>query len=132
MKKSSFQFQDPCLRKLEFHINDGYKVVKRKKTGINLRFQVRNKQSEDKPEAVVELEVQIGDQEEAPFWIVVVEGAYFKWDDDMEQTQVDKFLNQNAPALLLSYMRPIVASMTAATQYNAYNIPFINFKDSNQ
>ena len=40
---------------------------------------------------------------------------------------VDKLLNQNAPSLLLSYIRPIVVQITAASPFPTYNIPFMNF-----
>ena len=43
------------------------------------------------------------------------------------EEQQEKLLTQNAPALLLSYMRPLVASATAASPYPAYHLPFIDF-----
>lgn len=36
-------------------------------------------------------------------------------------------INTSAPAPLLGYMRPIVASITNSSKYPAYNLPFINF-----
>ena len=40
---------------------------------------------------------------------------------------INKLLNQNAPSLLLSYLRPVIAQVTMASPYGAYNIPFIDF-----
>lgn len=40
---------------------------------------------------------------------------------------IDRLLNQNAPSLLSSYLRPIVAQVTSASKYGTYNIPFVNF-----
>ena len=57
--------------------------------------------------------------------------AKFKWDSNLQEKNVEIFLNQNAPALLLSYARPIVSMVTNASHYPAYNIPFINFADKN-
>lgn len=63
--------------------------------------------------------------EKNPFFINISEAAGFKWEDDTED--VDKLLSQNAPALLLSYMRPTISMITAASKYPAYNLPYINF-----
>lgn len=41
---------------------------------------------------------------------------------------IEKLLNQNAPSLLLGYLRPIISQITAASPYNAYNLPFIDFQ----
>ena len=40
---------------------------------------------------------------------------------------IDRLLNQNAPSLLLSYLRPIVAQVTSASKNGTYKIPFVNF-----
>ena len=52
----------------------------------------------------------------------------FKW-EDLDEKTVDSMLNLNAPALLLSYMRPIVANITNSSKFPTYNLPFINFKE---
>ncbi len=41
--------------------------------------------------------------------------------------KVDKLLNQNAPSLLLSYVRPVISQLTGASPFEAFNIPFMNF-----
>lgn len=65
--------------------------------------------------------------ENAPFYICAIEAAYFRWNDSLEDEFVDGLLHQNAPSLLLSYLRPVIAQITMASPYDAYNIPFINF-----
>ena len=59
-------------------------------------------------------------------WMLVV-ASDFKW-EDLDDDTVEKLLNSNAPALLLSYMRPIVANLTNASNLPVYNLPFVNFK----
>lgn len=52
----------------------------------------------------------------------------FKW-EDLDEKTAESMLNLNAPALLLGYMRPIVANITNSSNFPAYNLPFINFKE---
>ena len=62
-----------------------------------------------------------------PFELEIKVASDFKWDDSLSDEKVEYMLNTNAPALLLSYMRPIVANITNASKIPAYNLPFINF-----
>lgn len=41
----------------------------------------------------------------------------------------EAMLKCNAPALLLSYMRPIVANITNVSKFPVYNLPFVNFQE---
>lgn len=51
----------------------------------------------------------------------------FRWDNEVENE--DLLLKQNAPALLFSYIRPIIATITASSKYPAYDLPFVNFTE---
>lgn len=66
------------------------------------------------------------DNGNAPFYICATEAARFRWEKDMDEFS-DDLLNSNAPALLLSYLRPVVAQITAASPFGAYNLPFMDF-----
>lgn len=78
---------------------------------------------------MVELILKLGESSlNTPFEIEARELAIFKWEKDYEESNINILLSQNAPALLLSYLRPIIANVTSASQFSAYNIPFINFK----
>ena len=46
--------------------------------------------------------------------------------NDLDE-QIDNLLRKNAPALLLSYARPLIASITNASKFPTYNIPFLDF-----
>ena len=58
--------------------------------------------------------------------ILVKMSAKFSWDDSIDDEK-EKILNINAPAALLSYIRPLISSMTGNLKYPALNIPFIDF-----
>ena len=55
--------------------------------------------------------------DDIPFYIKAIEGANFRWNDELDDNMIDRLLNQNAPSLLLSYLRPIVAQVTSASKY---------------
>ena len=62
-----------------------------------------------------------------PFDITVKMSATFFGDESINEIQAQKMLNINATAALLSYIRPLVSSMTCSSRYPALNIPFIDF-----
>lgn len=127
--ESAFQFKNPVLTNLEFVVNDQFNSRGEESVKIPVSMSINIDREKDKSnEAIVALKVEIGDKNElCPYFINVTEQARFKWPDGLTDKQVDVLLNQNAPSLLLSYIRPIVAQSTAASEYGAYNIPFMNF-----
>lgn len=56
--------------------------------------------------------------------------AKFKTEQKTSPEFFAKLLNANAPALLMSYARPIIAVVTARAGFPSFNIPFINFMES--
>lgn len=127
MKESAFQFNDPSLTRLSFIENNEFVIEKGKDIEIQTSINVSNTRISEN-EAIVVLTIQLGDKEtKAPFFLETEFVAKFTWVSGLSDSQVGSFLNQNAPALLLSYSRPIIAMVTNASRYPAYNIPFINF-----
>lgn len=129
MGTSEFQFTNPSLSELKFCVNEEYHSEE-EEINVKLAINVAKKRTADK-EAIVEVTVEIGEKnEEAPFYIFAVEGAAFRWDvDSFKEEEIDRFLSVNAPALLISYLRPIVSNVTMFSKYSAYEIPFINFSN---
>ena len=128
MNKSSFQFSNPVLEKVEFSVNDDFE--KEKCEGIIMNSNTEVHVSEGN-EAMVSLTVNIGEISDAqPFNISVKMSAMFAWDDSIDEERVKQMLNINAPAVLLSYIRPIVANMTNSSKYPGLNIPFVDFTKS--
>ena len=84
----------------------------------------------DSNEAYVALTLRLGgggNKENQPFSILVKMSANFSWGENLEEKLVKSLLKSNAPAALLSYIRPIVSMMTMSSKYSALNIPFIDF-----
>lgn len=125
MNRSKFQFSNPELEEMEFSVNQEFN--QEKCDGIEMQSNIEVQVLEGN-EARVQLTLNIGNESELqPFRIRVKMGADFMWDETIEKDKAQKLLNINAPAVLLSYIRPIVANMTNSSKYPALNIPFIDF-----
>ena len=120
MKSSKFQFVDNPVFVSE--ADDG-------EIEMQNSFNIQVKRSKDENRANVELTLETNtENERAPFKLQIKVASDFKW-EDLDEKTVDSMLNLNAPALLLSYMRPIVANITNSSKFPTYNLPFINFKE---
>lgn len=130
MKKSDFKFSNPILLKTEFLLNK--KFENDEKIVIGNSFNVSINLDENDNKAIVELTIKIGKKElkqNIPFYIELVIGSAFTWNDVFDENTLQILLSQNAPALLLSYARPIIHSLTSMTPFPAYNVPFYNFTE---
>ncbi|NLJ18365.1 protein-export chaperone SecB [Globicatella sulfidifaciens] len=125
---SEFQFKNPELINVSFNINDGYD--KSEFTGITLNSTTEVSKTSDTNDAFVQLNLEIGD-DHSPFYIGIKIKAKFNWNEEIDEQVVDKMLSYNAPALLLGYIRPMVSTITSWSKYPAYNIPFIDFRPTN-
>ena len=126
-RKSEFQFTNPALLELSYAINKEYSADEEKQIQIEVKTKTNVGMADSGNEAFVILHVEIGGKD-MPFWVEAEEGASFRWDAEiLSESDVDALLKQNAPALLLSYLRSTVAMVTAASPLGTYNIPFMNF-----
>lgn len=129
MKNSEFQFSNPNLTKLNFEINSEFMQNTSNPIKFNITPTVTINKDGKEPFATVSLNLKIGEcTPDYPFWINITETALFCWSEQL--SDIDRLLSQNAPALLLSYMRPIISTITAASKYSAYNLPYINFTEN--
>ncbi|MCI8955636.1 MAG: hypothetical protein HFG29_01455 [Eubacterium sp.] len=131
MKISNFQFTTPMLMKFDYDVNNDFKHTDTE-IEMEVHLDVNVNRLDNKNEAIVELYIQIGEEDgTTPFCIKVIEGARFKWDDgEYSESDINNLLHKNAPSLLLSYVRPIIASVTSMTPFDTYKLPFINFNDN--
>ena len=127
MQKSNFQFKTPLLTNVDFTLSDDYNSTE---TSINLKSEFSAQVYKDLEEktAYERLDVILGDTTSGqPFYLKVTMEAEFTWEHDIAEDDLNKLLSQNAPSVLLSYARPIVANLTSSSPYPTYNIPFMNF-----
>ena len=120
--ESAFQFSNPSLTKMEFCINEDFENGRDKEVKMAVNMGIQIDRSKVDNSAKVSLTLEIGKKG-------ATEMAEFRWPDSLNMGMIEKLLNQNAPSLLLGYLRPIISQITAASPYNAYNLPFIDFSE---
>lgn len=132
MSLSPFQFNTPKLTELSFIINQNFVRDSSAPLPLSLHFNRNIIKNDGENTAIVELTLHMNvdrndvKDESAPYWLNVKYGAQFIWESIVSEEAAQRFLNVNAPTLLLSYIRPIVAQMTAASPFPEYHLPFIN------
>ena len=125
MKVSKFQFTDPYMEEMVFQ-GSGEKLAG-KDVPLSNTINVQVKKDEKKHKASVRLIIKTDAGTDGElFKLVVKMASQFRW-KDLDDEKVDILLHQNAPALLLSYARPIIAGITNASRFPTYNIPFLDF-----
>lgn len=131
MVESKFQFEIPKIVKSNFSLNfDGIFNSNLENFSIEPKFEVeiiRDKEDTKQRSSVVKLGIIVDG--EAPFTLNMEIFAMFKWFADYEEEDLEHLLNINAPSLLLSYARPVIASITKESGLDAYNIPFYDFRE---
>ena len=115
---------------MEFCINEDFENSwdKEVKIAVNMGIQIDRSSTDNNARVSLTLEIEKKDSSD-PFYVCATEMAEFRWPDSLNLEMVEKLLNQNAPSLLLGYLRPIISQITAASPYNAYNLPFIDFSE---
>lgn len=126
MKKSNFQFSDPHIEKIDFRVNKH--TIKQDNLPINIK--VDTEIEHKKYEAVAKLTIIVGDIDDEDsllnsIYFNGVISANFKW--DMSIKDPEKMLEVNGGAVLLSYFRPILATLTMQAGIKPLNLPFVNF-----
>lgn len=122
MIPSDFRFENPRLISIEFNLNKDALADKTYSISQNISI----KKTKDVNSAFVQMEYYCGDKNEQPFFIQAVIGAKFLW-ENIDDDKIDDFLDVNAPSLLISYLRPIVSSVTTYAGITPFSIPFMNF-----
>lgn len=130
MKASGFQLQKHALISVEYEVNPDYP-----KGSIPVEINGLTKiERTSEHSANVEFTLLLFNEKpisDAPFKITVHKGS-FVWDDSYSEKQLENLLNRNAPAMLLSYDRSIIAQLTAYSDLPSLILPLINFQSSNK
>ena len=134
MTISSFQFTQPLLTKANFEMRSPKEGAQ---PSVDLHLQRNIINIEGKNQALVELIVQLNkkeneEKEDAHFVCEVAMQSLFSWSEDISEEQAKSLLKINASSTLLSYIRPVVASLTNMSPVPVYNIPYINMLDDKE
>lgn len=126
MRESFFKFSRPIVKDVQYQISEEYTPNLKSKIDNKLFTNFARKGNDNI--AIVELHIDLGkgDSENPPFLLSLTIVAEFQWQEDYKEDKIDRLLQQNAPALLLSYARPIISNITL-NSIMPYDIPFIDF-----
>ncbi len=135
MKESNFQLTGkPKLNGFSLITNKEYKFNEELALEIDNNISIIKGTEEHARQAIVVLKIGIFSLKElskVPFQINVEIEGYFNWDDELEKNAVllDAMLKQNAPAILFSYVRPLITLLTVEADMPPLVIPLMNFKE---
>lgn len=129
MKQSNFKFSKPFVSKIDYSINKNFNFDNT--LSVSNVFEVSISRDEKDSKAMVDLGICIGEKdfdEAKPFYIDMIISAVFSWDESCyDEDTLNSLLSINAPALLLGYARPLIATITNMSPFPTYNLPFYNF-----
>jgi preprotein translocase subunit SecB len=135
LKESKFQLTGkPKLNGFSLITNKEYKFSEELALEIDNNISIIKGTEEHARQAIVVLKIGIFSLQElskVPFQINVEIEGYFNWDDELEKNAVllDAMLKQNAPAILFSYVRPLITLLTVEADMPPLVIPLMNFKE---
>lgn len=126
MEKSNLQFSDPRIEKIDF------RICQEETLEVNMPINI-GMETETNPyckEAIVTLTLSVGEVNEnnevtTPFYFNGIIVADFTWNEDVENP--DNMLKISGGTVLLSYIRPILATLTMQAGLKPLNLPFVNF-----
>ena len=125
------QFKNPKLLKLNYKLNNNFKNDGYVNLDITSRTSI--KKGDDKAFVLLELKVfENNNKGNVPFYIEVgMEGEFF-WDNGFKDKDIDidKLLKSNGPAILLSYIRPYISSITVGAGFPPLILPLIDFTEN--
>lgn len=134
MEESSFQFTEPKIEAISFEINPKFKPTNESievNSELGLKIEHGKNINDDNMDASkVTLNFNIAESDNMPFSISIKISSLFFWEkNSYDENTLKALLSKNASALLISYLRPIVASITNWSGNYPYHIPFINFSN---
>lgn len=130
MKQSNLNFTDPVLTFLEFHPNTTMSSEESEGYSVENEFEIDVSRKENYNEAMVTLGLSIRGVDATLFTLNAKMTSIFSWgNEDFTEEEINFLLTKNAPSLLLSYLRPIIATVTNASPYPVYNLPFVDLRN---
>ena len=121
LKESKFKFEKPILKRFSFNENEAFEKKEELKIEIELE-----------KEGGVSVILKTVNSNEIPFFIEIEMYSKFIWEEELTEEEIINALEINAPSLLISYIRPLVALVTGSSKYPAWNIPFLDMRKTKE
>ncbi|MFZ3172414.1 MAG: protein-export chaperone SecB [Carboxydocellales bacterium] len=134
MKESNFQLVGkPTVNSILYETNKNFEFNDELSLEVTNEIHVIKGINEHLQEANVVYKIGIFTSQEfekVPFKISMEIEGHFKWDEELEKNEVllENMLKQNAPAILYSYVRPLITLITIEANMPPLVIPLMNFK----
>lgn len=127
MEKSNFQFKNPHIEKITFEVNNDIAD----ENNIPINIDVQTLISDEDNMALVKLFLTVGALDETTN--NMINSIYFHgcivsefiWENNI--CNVENMLKVNGGAILLSYLRPILSSLTMQAGIKPLHLPLIDF-----
>ena len=120
LRESKFKFERPILKRFSFNENEAFEekeeleIERKEKTGG------------------VSVILKTVNSNEIPFFIEIEMYSKFIWEEELTEEEIINALEINAPSLLISYIRPLVALVTGSSKYPTWNIPFLDMRKTKE
>lgn len=127
MEQSKFQFSNPHITKIDFRVNE----KKIDSNDMPISIDVKSEVNKENKEAVTALTLVVGEVNEENEELVTsiyfngTIAAEFKWAEEIKNPE--SMLKVSGGTVLLSYIRPILATLTMQAGLKPLNIPFVDF-----
>ena len=128
LKESKFKFEKPILKRFSFNENEAFEKKEELKIEIELEKEIESKEKT----GVVSVILKTVNSNEIPFFIEIEMYSKFIWEEELTEEEIINALEINAPSLLISYIRPLVALVTGSSKYPAWNIPFLDMRKTKE
>ena len=128
LKESKFKFEKPILKRFSFNENEAFEKKEELKIEIELDKEIERKEKT----GGVSVILKTVNSNEIPFFIEIEMYSKFIWEEELTEEEIINALEINAPSLLISYIRPLVALVTGSSKYPAWNIPFLDMRKTKE
>ena len=128
LKESKFKFEKPILKRFSFNENEAFEKKEELKIEIELVKEIERKEKT----GGVSVILKTVNSNEIPFFIEIEMYSKFIWEEELTEEEIINALEINAPSLLISYIRPLVALVTGSSKYPAWNIPFLDMRKTKE
>ena len=128
LKESKFKFEKPILKRFSFNENEAFEKKEELKIEIELEKEIGRKEKT----GGVSVILKTVNSNEIPFFIEIEMYSKFIWEEELTKEEIINALEINAPSLLISYIRPLVALVTGSSKYPAWNIPFLDMRKTKE
>ena len=122
-KQGAIKFLDYRVSKVEFYLNK----TEKQSNELNVEFSSDKEVDKELKNMLVELNVEIGDKDESPFFMSICLEGLFELSQDYLDYDINLFYS-NALSILYPYVRAIVSTYTAGANIKPVILPTINIK----